>query len=258
MAASYYTRVDDELFRPTAHVGGAWQDDEQHFGPVAGLLTHAVERHTIGSGLQVGRLSFDIFGAMRADVCRVQVETIRPGRTISLVEATMTIADRTVVRARVWLLARQDTAVVAGGDPEPMPAPEQFPAWDGLASWPGGFIDSLDARRDADATPGRARVWLSTPVTLLPDEPIGELARFIGLVDTANGIAVRQSPTEWLFPNIDLTVHLHRQPVAGPVGLDTAVVFGPDGVGLTSSALHDTEGAVGRAEQLLTVRRRPG
>ena len=89
---------------------------------------------------------------------------------------------------------------------------------------------------------------------LLADEPVAPLARFVGLVDTANGIAVRQPPGEWMFPNLDLTVHLHRQPVGGPVGLDTTVVFGPDGVGLTSSVLHDAHGAVGRAEQILTVR----
>jgi hypothetical protein len=38
------------------------------------------------------------------------------------------------------------------------------------------------------------------------------------------------------------------------VGLDTTVVFGPDGAGLTTSVLHDRTGPVGRSEQLLTVR----
>jgi len=41
------------------------------------------------------------------------------------------------------------------------------------------------------------------------------------------------------------------------VGLDTTVVFGTGGVGLTSSTLHDVEGALGRCEQILTVRRLP-
>ncbi len=57
-----------------------------------------------------------------------------------------------------------------------------------------------------------------------------------------------------MFPNVDLTVHLHRQPAGPWVGLDTSVVFGPDGCGLTTTVLHDRTGAVGRAEQLLTVR----
>jgi hypothetical protein len=68
---------------------------------------------------------------------------------------------------------------------------------------------------------------------------------------------VRVDPGEWLFPNIDLTVHLHRDPLGGPehwVGFDTQVTFGREGVGLTSTTLHDEGGAVGRAEQILTLR----
>jgi hypothetical protein len=61
-----------------------------------------------------------------------------------------------------------------------------------------------------------------------------------------------------MFPNVDLTIHLHRQPVPGPVGLETAVTFGPTGQGLTSSVLHDEAGPLGRANQLLTIRPLPG
>jgi hypothetical protein len=250
---SYYTRLDDTRFLPTVHAGGAWRADEQHFAPVAGLITHAIERHAAGTGLQVSRLAFEILGVIPAQESEVLVETLRPGRTIQLLEATMTVAGRAVVRGRAWLLSRQDTEAVAGGGPEPMDPPEAFPVWDGPGTWPGGYIASLDVRRAADG-PGRARAWLSTAVHVLDGEDVGPLARFVRLIDTANGIAVRRPPGEWMFPNLDLTVHLHRQPVGGPVGLDTTVVFGPDGVGLTSSVLHDARGAVGRAEQILTVR----
>jgi hypothetical protein len=76
-------------------------------------------------------------------------------------------------------------------------------------------------------------------------------------VDTANGIAVRRSPREWMFPNVDLTIHLHRQPTGDWVGLDTTVIFGTGGHGLTSTVLHDVLGPVGQASQTLTVRPLP-
>lgn len=252
-ASSYYTRIDDTRFAPTEHVGGAWRDDEQHFAPVAGLITHAIELATADSGLQVSRLTFEILGVMLAQETDVRVETVRPGRTISLVEATMTVAGRVVVRARAWLLAPQDTTAVAGGESAPMLASDALPEWHPAETWPGGYIASLRARRSSEE-PGRGQAWLSTDVELVAGVPVGALARFVGLVDTANGIAVRRPPSEWVFPNLDLTVHLHRQPVGLPVGLDTTVTFGPDGVGLTSSVLHDLDGPVGRAEQILTVR----
>ena len=256
-AGSYYTRVDATRFTPTVHAGGAWRDDEQHFAPVSGLITHVLEQATAGSGLVISRLTFEILGVIGASESQVVVEVVRPGRTIQLVEATMSVAGRAVVRARAWLLAPQDTAVVAGGAPAPMPPPAEFPVWHAPEVWPGGYIASIEARRSPDAEPGRAQVWLSTPLDLVAGEPVGALARFVGLVDTANGVAVRQQPGEWMFPNLDLSVHLYRQPVAGSVGLDTSVAFGPDGVGLTSSALHDERGPVGRAEQILTVRPLP-
>ena len=33
MASTYYTRLDDTRFRPTAHVGGAWRADERALRP---------------------------------------------------------------------------------------------------------------------------------------------------------------------------------------------------------------------------------
>ena len=83
------------------------------------------------------------------------------------------------------------------------------------------------------------------------------MAAYLGLVDTANGMNVRLDPRDWAFPNVDLTVHLYRTPEGGPghwIGLDTTVIVGTSGVGLTSSTLHDEHGPVGRAEQGLTVR----
>ena len=55
-------------------------------------------------------------------------------------------------------------------------------------------------------------------------------------------------------PDVDLTTHLHQQPAGRWVGLDSTVVFGPDGAGLTTTVLHDLTGPVGRAGRLLTVR----
>lgn len=260
---SYYLRLpspDDrahQRFRPTRHTEGAWQPDEQHMAPVSGVVVHAIQTFLAdrpGAQLQPSRLSFEILGVIPAQDFEVEVSVLRPGRTIELVEATMVVGGRPVVRARAWLLSRQDTSSVAGGQPAPLPAPDGLPAWSGRTGWPGGYIRSLEAREVPGGEPGRTRAWIRTGVDLVAAEQTSDLARFVGLVDTANGIAVRQPPTAWMFPNVDLSIHLYRQPIAGWVGFDTTVVFGSDGVGLTSTTLHDLHGPVGRAEQTLTVR----
>lgn len=255
---AYYLRLADGTYQPTLHVQGAWLDYEQHMAPVGGLITHALERYEPRDDLQLARVSFEILGQMPAKPTRVDVEIIRPGRTIELMAATMVIDDRIAVRAQAWRLALTDTGAIAGHELEPMPAPETVPAWDIAGFWSGGYIDGLEVRRVEGSRPGRGRAWLRSPYDLVQGEPTSPAANFLRLVDTANGIATRVSPQEWMFPNTDLTVHLFRSPEAPWVGLDTTVSFGPSGVGLTSSVLHDIRGPVGRAEQILTIRRQPG
>ncbi|MDF3299261.1 thioesterase family protein [Streptomyces tropicalis] len=254
---SYFERTDDHRFKPTDRAGGAWASDEIHFSPLGGLVVHAIDRHRgdrADDGLLLSRISYDILGRPALDECEVRVETVRPGRTIELVEAVVEIGGRAVVRARAWLLASQDTGAVAGGAGPALTAPDGLASWPMGSQWPGGYIASLDVRPLAPPRPGRTTAWVSTPLALVAGEPSSALASYLALVDTANGIAVRQPPSAWMFPNVDLTVHLHRQPSGRWTGLDTTVVFGPTGQGLTSTVLHDLDGPVGHAQQMLTVR----
>ncbi|MFD7981987.1 thioesterase family protein [Kitasatospora indigofera] len=253
---SYYGRTGEHTYKPTAHAGGAWRTDEQHFSPLAGLVVHAIDRHLAErpGNPTLARISYDILGRLALDECEIVVETVRPGRTIELLEATVVIAGRPVVRARAWLLASLDTSSVADSPHERLPAPEELSPWAMDEEWNGGYVSSIDVRRMPPPRRGRTVAWVSSLVDLVANEPSTPLASYIALVDTANGIAVQQDPTAWMFPNLDLTIHLHRQPRGPWTGLDTTVTFGPTGQGLTSSVLHDIDGPVGHAEQILTVR----
>ncbi|MFI6090978.1 thioesterase family protein [Streptomyces sp. NPDC051218] len=254
---SYYEPIDEHRYKPTAHAGGAWDTDEQHFSPLGGLIVHAIDRQLAtrpDNGLVLSRISFDILGRLALDECEIRVETLRPGRTIELVEAVVLMADRPVVRARAWLLASGDTSAVAGGGADRLTPPEELASWPMASVWPGGYIASVDVRPVSPPQPGRTTAWISTALDLVAGQTASPLASYIALVDTANGIAVRQPPTAWMFPNVDLTVHLHRRPEGGWTGLDTTVTFGPTGQGITSTVLHDVRGPVGHAQQILTVR----
>ncbi|MGW3497647.1 thioesterase family protein [Streptomyces sp. NPDC001020] len=259
-ADSYYERIDDHRYKPTPHAGGAWDTDELHFSPLGGLIVHAIDRHLAArprNDMFLSRISFDILGRLALDECEIQVETVRPGRTIELLEAVVRVADRPVVRARAWLLAAVDTASIAGGPDGKLTPPEGLAPWPMSELWPGGFIASLDVRPLTQPQPGRATTWVSTRLDLVSGEPVSPLASYIALVDTANGIAVRQPPTAWMYPNVDLTIHLHRRPEGRWTGLDTSVTFGPTGQGVTSTVLHDVTGPLGHAQQILTVRPLP-
>jgi hypothetical protein len=251
---SYYLPLGEGRYQPTRLVQGVWSEKEQHMGPVSGLIAHELERHAPRDDLQLARITFEIYGFIAAEPLQIEVRTIRPGRTIELLEATMTIGERQVVRANAWRLSRQDTSAVAGGVGEPLPGADSLPPWDGTSRWSGGFIGSLEGRQVPGAQPGRAQTWLRTQHPLVEGVRSTPLAAFVGLVDTANGVSTRVHPSGWMFPTPVLSIHLFRTPEPGWVGFDTTVVFGDSGVGVTSAVLHDRLGPVGRSEQILTVR----
>ena len=252
--AAYYERVGPDSFFSTVHAQGAWATDQQHMAPVSGLLTHALESCSPRTDLVMSRVVFDILGMIPVGRVEVSARVVRAGRTIELVEAEMTAAGRSVVRATAWRLAISDTSAIAATDLATIPGADDAAPFDMAAIWPGGYIRSLEARTVGEAFPGRSTTWLRPLVDLIADEPTTPVARLFGLIDTANGVAVRARPGEVMFPNTDLTVHLFRRPAGDWLGLETEVSFGSGGLGLTSTVLHDRDGPIGRSAQTLTVR----
>lgn len=253
---AYFEQTDEHVFRATAHTGGAWDTGTQHIAPALGLLAHAVEADRAArrdDPALVSRLSYDILGTVPVAEVEVSVRLLRPGRTIELVEATLAHGGRAVVVLRAWLLEPRDTATFAGTGLDPIPGPEDHEPWDPTTIWPGGFIASVEVRR-RQVAPGRATVWVRTPVPLVEGREVGRLAATVGLLDIANGMTVRADPQAVAFPNLDLTAHLVAAPQGAWVGLDTRVTFGADGLGLTHSVVHDETGPIGTSSQTLTVR----
>ncbi|MFL0580506.1 thioesterase family protein [Dietzia sp. 179-F 9C3 NHS] len=253
---AYFERLGPASFHPTENTSGAWDLSMQHIGPALGLLTHAVEQDLAArrdDPMVISRLSYDLLGVVPMDVVDVQVSVLRPGRTIELVEATYGHGDRPAIRLRAWLQQPRDSSAVAGDGFDPLPPPSEMEPWDPTTLWQGGYLASAEVRRDYDR-PGRARYWVRTDVPLLAGEDLSPLARAVGLFDIANGMAVRESPADVEYPNIDLTAPLVREPHGEWVGFDTRVTFGAGGLGLTHSILHDEVGPLGSVAQTLTVR----
>jgi hypothetical protein len=250
---AFYVRRGERGFVSTLHAQGAWQPGEQHLAIASGLVLAEVERR-LPSDKLVSRASFDVLGVIYSGEFTIDVRMVRPGRSIELIEAEMRHGERTSIRARVWRLAASDTSGVQGTEWPALPAPEAMQPLAFASIWEGGYIQSLEARQDQDARPGRGRSWIRTRYPLVAGEMDPPVAGFLKLIDTANGLVVRERPGDVFFANVDLTVHFLRQPEAGWVGFDTRVSFGPTGLGETFSVLSDCHGPVGTAAQSLTVR----
>ena len=255
-ATSYFVRIDERTFKATEHVSGAWNVDEQHVAPSFGLLVHLIEQEHMGrrdDRLVIGRLSYDILGVFTLDEIEIDIRVLRPGRTIELVEATLSQGGRAAVILRAWFMQPFDTAAIAANELPGIRDREDMGAGRITDEWPGGCVRSIDVRSSEDH-PGRASSWVHPLVPLIEGEPTSDLARIIGMVDFANGLTPRQAINSVAFPNLDLTIHMIRQPSGERLGYDTSVSYGASGVGLTHTVLHDESGPFGVAAQSLTVR----
>ena len=123
---------------------GAWNEGEQHLAASAGLMVHCIEQHEPRDDMQLAKITFDVLGFIPLRPTLVSVRTIRPGRTIELVEATFSVDGRTIIVGRAWRLSKQDSSPVAGADVPTMPPLEECTPYSMASMWPGGFIHSLD------------------------------------------------------------------------------------------------------------------
>lgn len=249
-------------YQPTKHAQGAWNDHEQHMAPATGILTHELSQFAPQDNMRIARISLDILGLIPLSDFTITTRCIRPGKTIELIEAIMSSRGRDCIIARAWRLMTQDTSQIAGlEDQQAKHQPQQLAVWEGMKQWPGGFIESVHLVSEADRRSGKGMVWITNDTEMVAGEPTTDLVKLLGMVDTANGVVPRLdmslSKLQWMFPNTDLQIHMHRAPKGQWLGIEAVQQYGADGIGLTSAVLHDVHGPFGRSEQILTIRPMP-
>ncbi|WP_417363867.1 thioesterase family protein [Glutamicibacter arilaitensis] len=254
----YFESLGEGRFRSSWHSQGAWNPHEQHMGPASGILAYALENFEPREDMRIARISYEIHGLIHAGEFEITTRMVRPGRTIELIEAEMTAKGRTSIVARAWRVIKADTSEVAGIEDQSIPGPETCAVQAISEQWPGGYIKSIEMRANEQLRPGRGFAWLRTPYALVDTNDASDMSSLVGMIDTANGVVPRVEPSEgtWIYPNVDLQIHMYRRPVGKWLGLEVQQSFGTDGIGLTSTVLHDATGPFGRAEQILTVRSR--
>ena len=111
---------------PTGLTRGPWDRRFQHAGPPAALLARAIERAAAVAPGQIGRLAYDILRPVPLAPHRVTTRTLRPGRNVEQIEATLTDAESgdELMRLNAWRLRTEPLELPGGlGEPDPPPAP---------------------------------------------------------------------------------------------------------------------------------------
>ncbi len=262
---------DGDLFHPTGLTRGPWDPGFQHAGPPAALLAravgHAAERsgdEASGRGRispgQTGRLGYDILRPVPLAPHRIETRTLRPGRNVEQIEAVLTDAGTgaALMRLRAWRLRREELELPPGiGEVDPPPPPPSTGVSSLPAFWtePVAYHAALDWRF-VDGTfndPGPATAWTRLRVPLVAGETVSPLERMLVMADAASGISHVLDWTQWVFVNVDLGIHLEREPEGEWMAMDAVTRLGPAGAGLCTSVLSDERGRVGLSTQTLRV-----
>jgi Thioesterase-like superfamily len=259
MPEAFFLPAGPDRFRATDLTRGPWDPGLQHAGPPAALLGRAVERHGDRAGLQVARVTFEIMRPLPIAELAVATRTLRGGRSIELVEATLSAGEVEVMRATALRVRTADLDLPAGLVPGPrLPGPEAgrvmpfFPTGQDV-----GYHMAMEVRFVAGSflELGPATAWMRMRHPLVPGEPPSPLCRVLVAADSGNGVSGSLDYQRWRFINPDLTVYLLRPPAGEWVALEAATTAAA-GVGLADTALHDEQGPIGRAAQALFVDRR--
>lgn len=253
-----------QVLLPTPLTGSAWGPNMQHGGPVAALLTRAMEQLDPRPDTRITRVHVDILGAVPLDPVRVTAHVERPGRRIQLLGAELatevTGTWRPVARALAWQLATQPTAEVAHRA-DPAVAPPDSAQGQVLLpeDWQQGFVTALDFRLTGPiGAPGRPTLaWISLTVPLVQGETTSPLQAVMAISDTANGVGARLDHRQWTYLNTDLSVLLFEAPVGPWFGIEAETSVGSTGIAMSSAVLHQPTGPLGRISQNVLVERRP-
>ncbi len=260
---AFFVPDGDDRFVATEHGRGPWSPDHLHAGPPAALLARAIERAGAADGLAVSRVTVELFAPAPIGPLVVTTSTLRAGRTVRRVEATLAAGDRVLARAS-GLLARGlavDLPPVSPEPHDPPPPPEsgapfRFPILHDRAVWYQTAVDARCVGGGFGRNP--TTVWIRTRVPLVLGEAPSPLARVMIAADSGSGVAVVLDPRRYVCVNADLAVYLHRAPVGEWICLEAVTIPEPTGIGVTRSRLRDLGGPIGWGLQSLVVEARPG
>jgi len=252
---AFYER-DGDGFRATELTRGPWDPGSQHAGPPSALIGREVEALDDADDFQVGRLTFEILRPVPIGPVEVEARVVRPGRRVQLVEASLGDGEQELIRARGWRIRTGSLDLPAElTDPgEPPPGPEQGSVPEFFRTGEdAGYHTAMEWRALSGGflEPGPARFWMRQLVPLVAGEEPSPLHRTLVIADVGNGISAVLDPREFLFINVDLTVHLERMPEGEWICVDAATRPQPNGIGSAESELADRRGRIGRGVQTL-------
>jgi len=250
---------DGDRYVPTPLTRGPWDPRAMHGGAPSALFAHVCETHDPGPANFVARVTVELLRPVPLTPLTMRVRTIRPGRKVQWLEASLLdeddreVAHATVLRLRtatvdtsgsVGIVADAPPGLAEAGDPPPF-----------FGTGDIGFWSANDVRmaRGNWMEPGPGVAWLRLRCPVVAGEELSPCSRVAAAADFGSGVGNPLRYTHASGINADVTISLHRHPVGEWICLESGAWVQPHGVGLAETRLHDEQGPIGQAAQTLLV-----
>ncbi|MDF9817166.1 thioesterase family protein [Streptomyces sp. SPB162] len=249
---AFYRPLSGGSFRPTVCAQGP---THQYGGAVAALLLKSAEDSVTTHGFQLAKATCDFLGPIPISDVTLEAHTARQGASLQLVVAELFVAGTKCATLRAWWMRsthldvpRQDEERLVPTIPPAQPHPRP----------PFGYLRASERRfvHGDFLEPGPAFVWSRTQLPLIEGTPATRLQHLFINTDIACGVSSVLDWNDFVFANVDLTIHLHRQPTGEWTGMDAVTRVNDHGTGTTHAQLWDEKGPIGTAAQALYVAHR--
>lgn len=244
---AFFVREGDR-FMPTPHARGPWEPNSLHGRVVAGLIARTFEHRYGDESFHFARLTSDLFRLPPLGPLEIATELIREGNRIRVADGVVTCEGVEVARGRGVMLRKAEQPEGDVWSPPnwdaPLPddvQPPERPGWGGVPIWETRPITGREF-----GGVEQKRAWLRETRALVEGEALTPFVRVAVAADFTNPFA--NSGSRGLsFVNADITIYLHRLPLAEWIGFEVASHQSAAGVAVGESTLYDVQGAIGKS-----------
>jgi Thioesterase-like superfamily len=253
----FFTR-DRDAYIPTPVASGPWDPTSLHGRVIIGLLAFEIEKRHGADDFVPARLTVDMFRLPNITApIEVRTRAVREGLRIRLIEADFFSGGVAMARASCQLLRRAENQPGNIWSPPnwEVPRPQDIPVpTDPRLGMHGkwatrpivGHMGSLGPRR----------LWMSEVRELVEGFSLTPFVRVAVAADFASPLA-NAGDTGLTFINSDVTLYLHRPPVAEWIGFEVVNHHSRDGIAIGECWLYDEEGPIGTSTVAALAQRKP-
>jgi hypothetical protein len=250
MTPHFYV-AENGLYTPTHLARSPWEKGKQNGVGLGGLATLLIEQTPTPAPMATTRLTIDILGAAPHAPTEGRTRIVREGKRIQLVDCELLVDGRPVARASALRTRLAETP--AYPEPQAYPPPETAPEVRFMHERAFGGTMETRLVRGEIGQPGPKALWVRFGHEHVGGVPLSPLVRAASIADFGGGLGTMLDRREWTSANLDITLHMTREPVGDWLLCDASTWSDGRGFARSDMVLADGQGPFGRAHQILFV-----